>query len=114
MSRRLQAALLTTVVAALPALAASDDSCTREMPRAAQTTVTTTQQLEAIFAKAEAAESMETNTGVTIEMPSMEVVIARRDANGKIVLGCVDSATAAKRFLAAQIETIPTKAPAEQ
>ncbi|HEX2834020.1 MAG TPA: hypothetical protein VHW00_13495 [Thermoanaerobaculia bacterium] len=114
MSRRLHAVLIaTTFVAALPALAASDDSCTRELPRAAQT-MTIAQHAESLFAKAEAVESIETDSGVTIELPAMEVVVARIGKDGKVILGCVDSATAAKRFFEADVANVPTKSPVEK
>ncbi|HEX7833383.1 MAG TPA: hypothetical protein VF787_27280, partial [Thermoanaerobaculia bacterium] len=107
MSRRTIVALIATLVIATPlfaAGAASDDACTREALPRTQTLVIAAAQIDTLFAASEAAESIETDTGVTIEMPAMEVVVARVGADGKLVLGCVDSAAAAKRFFETPVE----------
>ncbi len=45
---------------------------------------------------------------------SREIVVARVGADGKIVLGCVDSDEAAKRFLTAPRERVATHGAQEQ
>jgi hypothetical protein len=51
------------------------------------------------FAEIDAAASRETTDGVAAPMGSMEVVVARVSADGKVTYGCVDSAAGIRRAL---------------
>ncbi len=112
MSRRFIVALLAMLGAALPGLASdtpSDAARTATLLRTQRTAY-----LEALFASTRAAVPIETEDGVAIAMPSLEVVVARVGPDGKVLLGCVDSASAAKRFLEAPMEKGPTRAAVEK
>lgn len=89
-------ALIAIFIAAWPAaaaIAASDETCTRETLRPVAAPAHA--QIYALFEK--------TNEGPPLD--GVEVLIARIAPDGKPVLACVDSAAAAKKFLEAPIET---------
>lgn len=91
MSRRFIVALVVSA-AALP-LAAQDDACSGGAPphRSAA--------MNALLAppSAPVIEAQATNIS---ELAGVETLVARRNADGKIVFACVDSPAAAKRFVA--------------
>lgn len=112
MSRRLIAALLVTSLVTPPLLASGAPA--ESHSRGALPTAQRLDEIEAMFAQAEAAQSYETEAGVMISMPAMEVVVARIGPDGKVILGCVDSAAAMRRFLDAPAERLPEKRAAER
>jgi hypothetical protein len=103
------------VVLTIPLAHASER--TAERPRddvrsetAAETAVTPTllrSDLASIFAPPEQNETIETDDGFMALGGSMEVVVARIGADGKPVLGCVDTEEAARRFFEAPAERLP-------
>jgi hypothetical protein len=69
--------------------------------------------LEELFATPESKE-VATDDGVGADVGPIEVVLLRRDADGKPVLACVDNLKAAQRFLNAPVEKLPAKQAKEQ
>lgn len=59
-------------------------------------------------------EVIEVTDGVAIGAGAFEVVLARIDTDGKVVMSCVDSEKAAQAFLQAPIEKIATKKAKDQ
>ena len=113
-------ALATTqfVFAAEPAAKAepaTDTACAREeasheaiAPRPLAVTVTE------MFVAPEQDEPIVVLDGVASGAGPREVVLARIDTDGQLVLSCVDSAKDAKRFLEAPVEKIAPKKAKEQ
>ena len=88
-SNRIITAVLLIAMAGT-ASAASDEACTRETLKPLAVPAQTRIDVEALFRAA--------------PLDGMEVLIARVGPDGKLVLACVDSAEAAKKFLEAPIE----------
>jgi hypothetical protein len=103
------------VVLTIPLAYASERAA--ERPRedvrsemAAETAVTPTllrSDLASIFAPPEQNETIETDDGFMAIGGSMQVLVARIGADGKPVLGCVDTEDAARRFFDAPVERLP-------
>ena len=94
---------------AMPALGGEPDgSCTRLDARPARARI----DLRRVFAPA--ASPVRTDTGVSVTLPVMEVVIARIGSDGKPVLACVDTEAAARRFLEAPPDRLPAGAAKEK
>jgi len=88
--------LLALVVFAATVASASDEACTRDtLPRGA--------------AAASAARSAP-EAGAAPPYGKMDVLVARIGPDGKVIIACVDSEAAAKRFLEAPIEKVAKKA----
>ncbi len=87
-----------------PQAVASDDTCLT----AAHANPARPIGIEALFSTLPAVP-IETETGVSLEGWSVEVLIARIGPDGKITMACVDSAESAKRFFEAPVERIPMK-----
>lgn len=68
--------------------------------------------LAKVFADAAAHQRVENgeHAMVLAENPGTNVMVARRNADGSITIGCFDNAPAARRFVAAQQAT-PSSAP---
>jgi hypothetical protein len=96
-SNRIITAVLLIVVAAT-ASAASDEACTRETLKPLAVPAPTHIDVDALFRADPAAGA------AAAPLEGMEVLIARVGPDGKLVLACVDSAEAAKKFLEAPIE----------
>ena len=69
--------------------------------------------LSAIFAEAAAHQQIATGERgmVLAENPATSVIVARRNADGSITIGCFDNAPAASRFAAATPQTAPSSEP---
>ena len=91
MSKRAITVAFFAVITATAALAASDESCTRETLKP----VGAPQHINI-------ATLFEKNDEMPLE--GMEVLVARIAPDGKAVMACVDSAEAAKKFFEAPIE----------
>lgn len=105
MPRRFIIALIACFVA-VP-LAAQDDACSADAPPLIQHR---SSQMDAFLAPIP--EPFVADEATAPEAPLVfEVLVARRDADGKIVFACVDSAAAAKRFLETRADKISTGAP---
>jgi hypothetical protein len=108
-------ALATTplVFAAEPVVEASacatEESSQQEVtPRAHAVT------LAELFAAPVEEETIVTLEGVASGAPAMEVVVARINTDGRVVMSCVDSEKAAKKFLATPADKLPAKQAKEQ
>jgi hypothetical protein len=109
MSRRFHFALIVTAFAtafAITAIAhaenASDRVCTRD---GVAHLVPARAELAALFARREP-ELIQTATGRVATAGPAEVMMARIGADGKIVMVCVDSEAAARKFLDAPVESL--------
>jgi hypothetical protein len=116
MSRRLYPVVAVLALAAAPLLHASDDTydrvCVRDLAARA---VATRPALAALFAAHHAdAPEVATADGVNVPAGTFEVLVARIGTDGKPVLACVDTETAAKRFLDAPAGSLPAKQGREQ
>jgi hypothetical protein len=69
--------------------------------------------LRALFDKAPGVISDDAN-GITVGAFAVEVLVARRGPDGKLIKACVNSEEAAKQFLSAPIDRIATKKAKEQ
>lgn len=109
MSRHIILALIAALAAA-PQVAAgeSDLTCTRELrPQAPLLRAS----VAAIFASTASDPSSEPlGDEATPHLSSVEVVLARIGPDGKPILACVDSETAALRFLEAQASRLRGRA----
>jgi hypothetical protein len=92
------------VVVAATASAASDEACTRETLKPLAVPAPTHIDVDALFSPDPAAGA------AAAPLEGVEVLIARVGPDGKLVLACVDSAEAAKKFLEAPIEKTRRKA----
>lgn len=70
--------------------------------------------LAQLFAASAADETIDVLEGVASGSPAMEVVMARIDTDGTIVMSCVDTEQAAKHFLEAPVEKLVSKKAKEQ
>lgn len=70
--------------------------------------------LAAMFAVTAEEEVIPTLDGIASGMGALEVVVARVDTDGRIVLACVDNEKAAERFLTRPIDKLATKEEKEQ
>jgi len=118
MSRRTYTAVAVLALAAAPLLHASDDAaaydrvCVRDLAARA---AATRPALAALFAAHHAdAPEVATADGVNVAAGTFEVLVARIGTDGKPVLACVDTETAAKRFLDAPAGSLPAKQGREQ
>lgn len=73
-----------------------------------------TMTLKALFATAESAEVIDVTDGVAVGMGGMEVLVARINTDGSVVMACVDSEKAARAFLDSPLEKVATKQAKEQ
>jgi hypothetical protein len=103
------------VVLTIPLAHASERAAERPRTDVQSETVTETatapptllrSDLASIFATHQS-ETIETDDGFMALGGSMEVVVARIGADGKPVLGCVDTEEAARRFFEAPVERLP-------
>ena len=103
-SARILCLLAAVVVTSMPVFAA--DETTRATPprplQAATDAPLAPMSLAAIFAAAQVVEDagIVKEPGMIVGAPSVEVLVARIE-NGKVVMSCVSSEAAAKRFLTA-------------
>jgi hypothetical protein len=98
-------AAVTTALLAVPALASDlDRACTREIFGRITAVSELQATLNAIFDRPVAA-SIETESGVTGDYGTMEVVMVRVK-DGKPVVACVDTKEAAEKFLHAPLSQI--------
>ncbi|HEX6642539.1 MAG TPA: hypothetical protein VF215_15580 [Thermoanaerobaculia bacterium] len=70
--------------------------------------------LAEMFAAPAEEETIVTLEGVASGAPAMEVVVARINTDGRIVMSCVDSEKAAKKFLATPADKLPTDKQAKE
>jgi hypothetical protein len=120
MSRKLSVFVAAVAFATTPYLFAAEPvpasatepiagtDCARE--ESSQQAVTLAQ----MFADAAKEETIDVLEGVASGNGPMEVVLARIDTDGKIVMSCVDTEEAAKRFLAAPVEKLVSRKAKEQ
>lgn len=120
MSRKLSMFVAAVAFATTPTLFAAEpvaasateptstSDCARE--ESSQHAVTLAQ----LFANAAKEETIDVVEGVASGNAPMEVVMARIDTDGKVVMSCVDTEEAAKRFLAAPVEKLVSKKAKEQ
>jgi len=92
---------------AAPVASASDDACTREILKpAGAAAVASRIDVAPLFLRQVAQPD---GTVVDVPISGMEVLVARIGPDGKLVLACVESAEAAKRFLEAPIDQVARK-----
>jgi len=88
--------LLALVVFAATVASASDEACTRDtLPRPSVAPPTS---------------AAAAGVGGPTPYGRMDVLVARIGPDGKVIIACVDSEAAAKRFLEAPIEKVAKKA----
>jgi len=86
--------LFALVVFSATVASASDEACTRDtLPRVAPPT-----------------SAAAAGVGGPTPYGKMDVLVARIGSDGKVIIACVDSEAAAKRFLEAPIEKVAKKA----
>jgi hypothetical protein len=103
MSRRLLVAVASLALAAPLALAEEAPFRLRHSLALMAPRLEVTQ----IFARlARNARTFETADGVNAPMVGMELVVARRTADGEVVMACTDNAETAQRFLEAPAESV--------
>jgi hypothetical protein len=107
MRRSVFSATLTFLLA-MPLLASDDGCLPSEQPRASRRA-----QIDAVFSRP-APEVTETKAGVMMTGSIAEVLVARINDDGRLVIECVDSAPAAIRFLEPPAERVPSKQAAEK
>lgn len=95
MNQRIFIGFLSLFAVAIPANAASDDSCTRDT-------------LARVSARLhiDVTEFFEKNDAAPPQPEGLELLIARIGPDGKPVLACVDGAEAAKKFLESPMEKV--------
>jgi hypothetical protein len=107
MSRRFTCALTFAALAAATAVhaaPASDRACSRD---GVAHLVPAVDELSALFTNAAATRVVsDTENATTAPMGATEVLMARIGTDGKVVIACVDTEAAARRFLAAPVEAI--------
>ena len=114
MSRTMSVLAATAALVLTPFIHAADATADRERPREEAPRVemqlpAPVRTLASLFAAAEEEETIDVIDGESSGTVPMEVVVARIDADGKLVLSCVDNEAAAKRFLKADLEKLATK-----
>jgi hypothetical protein len=111
MSRRLYVVpfAFSLLLASLPATA-SDRACTREaLPQAR-----VAPRIDVLAAVFDARQVADPTSGKVTTIETTEVVIARIGADGKLVLACVDTKDAARRFLEIPAGRLASHGPKEQ
>ena len=106
MSRRVTVAMAIAAFAAATVLQAEnapDRVCT---PDGVAHLVPARDELTALFARSESHLVIDTETGEVAPMGPPDVLMARIDSDGKVVVVCVDSEVAARRFLEAPVESL--------
>ena len=98
---------IIVLLLAAPVANASDEACTREILKPVGATAVASRINVAPLFLRQVVQS--DGTVVAEPVSGMEVVVARVGPDGKLVLACVDSAEAAKRFLDAPIEQVARK-----
>jgi hypothetical protein len=94
-------------LAASPLAHASDQAATRISVRESIARFAPRIELTELFARiADAGVSSDTGDGVSMEMASSEVLVARLNNDGKPVAVCVDNEESARRFLDATLERV--------
>lgn len=85
-----------------------DRECTHAIPRIPRARI----DLAGVFATPSA--PVTTDLGVRATLPVLEVIVARIGSDGRVVMACVDSEEAARRFLDAPVERLGPAAPKEK
>jgi hypothetical protein len=107
MSRRMFVIPAVLALAVSPLAHASDQAATRISVRESIARFAPRIELTELFARiADAGASIDTGDGVSMEMSSSEVLVARLNTDGKPVVVCVDNEESARRFLDASIERV--------
>jgi hypothetical protein len=117
MSRKMSVFAVAVALVITPLVFAADGAKTKDPDCADETAsavVATPEEarsaaLAAMFAVTAEDEVIETLDGIASGMGALEVVVARVDADGKIVLACVDNEKAAERFLTRPLDKLATK-----
>ena len=93
--------LFALVVFAATVASASDEACTRDtLPRARAWRTGNPACLD----------GQDCPSSTEVPYGTMDVLVARIGPDGKVIIACVDSEAAAKRFLEAPIEKVAKKA----
>jgi hypothetical protein len=102
------------VTASAPEPVTNADCARAESPQQEVPLRTPAITLAQLFAASSEDETIDVLEGVASGSPAMEVVMARIDTDGSIVMSCVDTEQAAKHFLAAPVEKLVSKKAKEQ
>jgi hypothetical protein len=117
MSRTMSLFVAAVALATTPLVFAAEpvvDSNAAECATTEATPRTEVITLADLFAAPVEEETIVTLEGVASGAPAMEVVVARINTDGRIVMSCVDSEKAAKKFLAAPADKLPADMQAKE
>lgn len=112
MSRTMSMMAAAAALILSPVVHAADPALTRERVREAEIAAQLPEPvvtLAAMFAAAKSPETIHVLEGQASGMGALEVVVARVNTDGKLVLACVDSKEAADRFFQAPIDKVATR-----
>ncbi len=105
--------LAVVAVAALMTASAHAADPARSHPAALPVPEERALDLRALFDQAPGVISNDAN-GITAGPMQVDVIVARIDADGKLVKACVDTEAAARRFLTSPIEKVEGRGAKEQ
>jgi len=107
MSRRMFVIPAVLALAAAPLAHAADQAATRLSARESIARFAPRIELAELFARiADAGAPVDTGDGVSLQMSSSEVLVARLNTDGKPFMVCVDNEESARRFLDASLEHV--------
>jgi hypothetical protein len=117
MSRTMYVLVAAAIVTA-PFVYGADAASERNQARAERAQVEVekpkTVTLKAVFEATRQDEVIDAVDGVAVGMGAVEVVIARRNTDGKVTMSCVDSEKAARAFFDAPAGKVATRQAKEQ